>query len=329
MAVVSADQLQLSIVEEVTPGVTPATPAFLVLPVTSESLAGNATTQTSSTLNPYGQVSGSILTNMDTGGDISIEFADSDAVRLLLESVLSENFVAADGAPGPVPPGNEPGVAPLVADIGTTKISFTAEVRFPDPINIGQFLYQRFTNCIVDTFNITADPENPVTASFTLLGGVPAVDTTMIAGATYVPAGNQDVFRGPDFLTLQFGGITTTLPCMNSFNLVLNANLRGQKCLGTLGNSDVIIGQRDPNGSASVYFIDNSILQAMIDQTEFALTVEMKTLSDSYFAAFLPRCKLTQNPVVATGTGADVVNDSSFQGAYDETEQTSLRLWVE
>lgn len=329
MAVVSADQLQLAIVQETTPGVTPATPVFQVLPVTSESLAGNATTQTSNTLNPFGQVSGSFLTNLDTGGDIGIEFADSAAVRLLLESVMSEAFIAADGAPGPLPPANAPGVSPQVVDVGTTKISFTAEVRFPDPINAGQFLYQRYPNCIVDTFNLTADPENPVTASFTLLGGVPTVDTAIISGATYVPAGNQDVFRGPDFVTLQMGGITAALPCMNAFNLVFNANLRGQKCLGTLGNSDVIIGQRDPNGSASVYFTDNSLLQAMIDQTEFALTVEMLTLSNSYFAAFLPRCKLTQNPVIASGTNTDVVNDSSFQGAYDETEQTSLRLWRE
>ena len=334
MTAVSADLLQLAIVEETVPGTTPTTPTFLVLPVTSESLAGNASTQTSNTLNPSRQVTDSILTNLETGGDIAIEFTLNAAVKLLLGSAMAYVFVPADGTPFPVPPANAPGVSPMGADIGNpdnngAKRTFTAEVRFPDPINAGQYLYQRFTNCGVDTFSITADPENPVTASFTVMGGVPSTDTAIIAGATYTPAGDPDYFRGPDFLTLQFGSLTGALPCMSAFTLNLANNMRGQKCLGTLGNKDILLGTADPNGSGEVYYTDNDLLDALFAQTAFAFTMEMVSNGGDYFAVAMPRCKQTNDVVAATGQNTDVVNDLSFQGSYDTTQSTSLRMWYE
>lgn len=329
MSVVSADLLQLSIVEETTPGTTPSNPVFLVLPVTSESLAANATTQVSNTMNPAGQVADSFLTNLEVGGDIAIEFSISDAVKLLMESALSEAFIAADGAPGPVPPAGAPNVSPMVADIGQTIKSFTAEVRFPDPLNPGQYLYQRFTNCRVNTWTLNADPENPVTMTFSIMGGIPSTDTSAIAGSTYPAIGNQDVFRGPDFVTVQFGSITAALPCMSTLVLNLNSNIRGQKCLGTLGNSDLILGQRSPDGNGEVYYTSNDLLDALIAQTEFVLTVEMLNDAGDYFATRYPRCKLTQDVVAATGTNTDVVDDLAFQASYDDTEQTAQRVWYE
>lgn len=329
MSTVSADTLQLAIVEEVTPGTTPATPVFLVVPVTSESLAANATTQTSETLNPQRQIQGSYLTNLETGGDIAMEFSLNDATKLLLESALSEDFVAADGTPFPVPPAGAPNVSPEGANIGTIKKTFTAEVRFPDPVNVGQFLYQRFTNCGVDTFTLTGDPENPVTAAFSIMGGIPSTDNAIIAGATYTVPGNQDVFKGPDYITLQFGSITGTLDCMSSFTLNLANNMRGQKCLGTLGNKDILLGTADPNGSGEYYYKSNDLIDALIAQTEFALTVEMKTASNSYFAALFPRTVLTSDPVVASGQNTDVMDDLSWQASYDATEATAMRVWIE
>lgn len=329
MPVVSADLLQLSIVKEVTPGVTPATPVFLTVPVTSESLAANATTQVSNTMNPAGQVAGSFLTNLETGGDMAAEFTLAPSIQLLIESALSEAFIAADGTPGPVPPTGAPGVSPQVADIGQEIITYTSEVRFPDPINAGQFLYQRFTNCRSNVMTLSADPENPVTINFSIMGGVPSTDTAIITGATYPVLANLEVFRGPDFLTLEFGGLSTQLPCMSTLTLNLNANLRGQKCLGTLGNKDLILGQRSPDGAGEVYYSDNSLLDALIAQTEFSLTVEMLTPGGNYWATLYPRCKLTQNPVVAQGTNTDVVNDLAFQASYDATETTAQRVWLE
>jgi len=277
---------------------------------------------------------------MESGGDIGIELANTDAIKLLIESALSDVFEDADGTdgvngkPNPTPPANAPGVAPETAQIepSTTKVQFAVEVRFPDPINAGEFLYQRYVNCLVDSMSISADPENPVTATFTLMGSLPAAgftDESIIAGATYEYPATTDVYRGPDFLTIQIGSITAALPCMNTLSLNLSANSRGQKCLGTLGNKDILVGQRSPDGNASVYYTSNDLLNAMEAQTEFKLTVEMLTSAGSYFAIEQPRCKLTQDPVVATGTNTDVMDDIAWQASYDTTATTSMIVWLE
>ena len=335
---VSADYLQFAIVQETTYGVTPANPVFQVLPVTDESVAANAETTTSNALNPNAQVLDSYLNNLISAGVFNVEFSLNPASKILLDSAMSRAAVDADGlgTGSPLPPQGAPNVAPKASILGTTenggaKISFTLEKRFPDPVNAGQYLYQRFAGCVIDVLTMNLAPTEPVTFSFTVLGAQPTTGTAILTGATYVQPGNQDVFRGPDVLKVLdlMTGITTALPCMTTMTCTLTNNYRGQQCIGDLGNVDVIQGQREPTAAAQIYYTSNDIIDALIAQTEFAYQWEMKANGGDYFALLFPRCKITQDPVVAGGTNTDVVDDMALQGLYDATAETAMTIWYE
>lgn len=329
MSVVSADLLQLSIVEEATPGVTPPTPAWKLVPVTSSNLTINASNQPSNLLNPNRSLADTFLTNLESSGDLPIELGHTDSVKLLIESALASAFSDPLAGP-PTPPSGAPGVADEYADVGITKKTFTAEVRYPDPDNPGNYLYTWYAGLSVNTWTVEADPDNPVTSTFNLLGAQATTGTTEVVGSTYNNLDGYEVYRGPDFITLDFGVIGVgTLPCLNGLTLTHDNQLRPQRCLGSLYNKDILLGQMNPSGSGSHYFGGFEFLAALIAQTEFKLTVELKTANDQYMAIEYFRNKVTANVVANSGTNTDVMDELEWQSLYHVTEGTPFRVWLE
>ena len=91
---VSSDLLRLAMVRETTPGVTPATPAFMVARITSEGLNYNPTTQLSNELNPARQVSDVIVSGGSSGGDVAFEVSRNAWFEEMLSAVLGNNWDA-------------------------------------------------------------------------------------------------------------------------------------------------------------------------------------------------------------------------------------------
>lgn len=340
MSVISADEVQIAIVEEVTYGVTPATPVFEVVPLTGEGIVAEVSSQNSNMMTEDRQVLDLITTSIAASGDINTELAITPGMKILLASAMAEAWVILAPAITGLPPAYE-------SMIGKTQLSYTVEKRFPDPANVGEYIYHRISGCVSNTANMTVSPEEAATISFGIIGKEfvtsdivkDAVNGGMVAGATYVIPSNPTVLRGPDTITIDILGHSVAVNCFGEFSWDINNNYRGILCLGHLGNKDVAIGRAEINMAMRVYFSSNTLLDALLDQTETAVTFEMQNTDDpgEYFASHFPRVKLSQDNVVAGGTGEDVVDDITATALFNSVgtldvlglnnaDKTSLRV---
>jgi hypothetical protein len=75
MSKASTNQTSLSYIEEVTPGVTPASPQFQILPTTGGAPSGKITTTTSQVIRRDRQIDDLVPTDSEVGGEIKYELA--------------------------------------------------------------------------------------------------------------------------------------------------------------------------------------------------------------------------------------------------------------
>lgn len=331
---ISADQVQIAVVAEDDYGVTPANPAFQVMPLTGESIVAEVNTTQSNMMTEDRQVIDSILTSAQASGSIETELAITEALYVMLDSALARQWAAISPDVSGFPGLNE-------SMIGKDQLSYTIEKRFPDPATPGQYLYHRIPGCVTNTFNLSVSPEEPATVSMGIIGKGLITDAAMITGAIYEVPSNPVVLRGPDTVMLNIKGQSVNVNCFGEFSVDLNNNYRGVLCLGYLGNKEVAIGRAEITAAMQVYFTSNELLDALLVQEETTLDFALQTNATidpgSYFAVHMPRVKFTQNSVVAGGSGEDVINDIAVQALYNsagtkdalgtnDADKTSLRM---
>ena len=317
---ISADLVQIAIVEEATAGTTPATPTFLVLPITGESLTGNASTALSNTLNSNRQTSDSFLNSLDVSGSLEFEFSKSPALTLLFESAMGSDTV----------------VSTTNRDlyVGNEQKTFTVEKRFEDASDPGVYLYHRFVGCVANTLTLNMTAGSEMTGSVGIIGETMTTATAIISGATY-PAVTQDVFRAPDVDSIVIDNAANTLEttlstsCITDTTININNNYRGIQCLGTLGNAEVVIGTFECSYSQTIFFghsqlMDDFLAQVQLDEI---ITIGDDT-TDNHYVFTTTNGKAASNQVLAGGTGSDVVNAVTINWLYDSTAGTPTTLQI-
>ena len=314
---ISADETGVYIVEEATYGVVPTTPAFIELPIVSESLATNANTTQSNTLNPNRQLVDSILTGLDVSGSLEIEVARTPALDLLFESAFASDFDIS-GAP-----------AWALSIEGKMK-SFTILKRWPDPAGTPgtDYLYHIYQGCVVNTLTLNMSAGAEVTGSIAMIGKEVDADTSTVApaGATFTSPTKFNVLRAPEIKDILLdnasGSLATAIgaSCVTDLTLTMNANARGIQCLGTLGNKETVLGRFDSTLTMTIFFNSNDIMEEFLGQNiiNAAFTIGDDT-SDEHYAFVVPRGKISAGTVVAGGTGTDVVNAITLQALVDNT----------
>ena len=315
---ISADETGIWIVEETFYGVVPTLPAFVELPIVSESLATNANTTQSNTLNPDRQLLDSILTGLDVSGNLEIEVARTPALDLLIESAFASDFDIS-GAP-----------AWTLSVEGTMK-SFTILKRWPEPGGTPgvDYLYHIYSGCVVNSMTMNMSAGSEVTASVAMVGKEVDADTSTVkpAGATFTPVPAFNVLRAPEVQDIVLDNVSGSLAvaigtaCVTDMVLTMNANARGIQCLGTLGNKETVLGRFESTLAMTIFFNSNDIMEEFIGQTivDVVFTIGDDTGSDHY-AFVVPRAKIATETVVAGGTGTDVVNALTLQALIDNTQ---------
>lgn len=321
---VSSDSLQLAVVLEDTPGVTPATPAFDLVRITGEGLTFEPTSTQSNEMGGASRgIKDSILTGAQVTGDINFELAKSDAFELLLAAAVANNW------------GNDPHALGIGADeIYDYSIldTFTFEKRWKLD-DTPTYSYHRFTGCMVNTMTITITPGEPITGSFGLVGNTLELDTAEVAGATYTPAGANPVMTAPLVTSIQLLDPSNDQPvtwlansCFTNLEISINNNGRGIQCIGFLGTKETVLGRFECSISGSLYYANDEPLQALIDQTEFVMVVTCEdSLGNSYTFRF-ERVKFSTATVVATGTNEDVLVDFQLQALEDDAEPITVQI---
>jgi hypothetical protein len=300
---VSADLLRLAIVREATPGVTPATPAFQLLRVTSESIAFSPETQLSNELNPARQVTDVIVTGGQSGGDIGMELSSNPGFELLLEGVLGELWDTDQ----------------LV--VGDSLLTHTIEKRFTiDPVTAA-YEFNRVVRALIDQMVLTFTPGGPATVSATILAGQLSRDNTDLAGATFITAGKLPVIVGAGVIPVTFtvDGTAYSAWCVSNLVVTFRNNGRAIACLGQEAANEVVLGRFECELTADVYITSDTsaLMDAFLDRTEMSLTfTATDSLGNAYTFTF-PRVRVSACTEVAAGTNQDVIMNTTMQALVD------------
>ncbi len=298
---VSADGVRVAFVAETgTPPTTPLTPVFTSARITGESLAFNATTIVSAELDPSAQVRDSILVGGESTGGLNLEVSSHEAFDTYLAAVFGGAWVADVLIPG------------------TSLPTYTVEKTFPGVPVPGESSYHRFVNSAFNAVNMSITPGQAVTAVANITGGPLSLDTDIIAGATYPDPGINPVLVPQDVVISLAGMATST--CFGAFTMDFTNGLRGVQCIGTLGNREVVRGRFEVAFTGNLYYATDDIVQEFLSQGEFTGSVELQDSSGASEYLFeFPRLKVKACPIVAGGTGQDVVIALTMQALYDPT----------
>jgi len=318
---VSADTTQIAIVQEATYGVTPASPTWLIMPITGESLVATANSELSATLNADRQSDDSFLNGIEPAGSLDFEFAKSPAMTLLLESAMGKATATS--------------TTDRTLTVGLDQISFTVEKRWPDPNTPGSYLYHRYPGCVANTMTLTFTAGTKCTGSCGLIGQALVTDDAVVAASTYPPITEFNVFRGPDVTQIELdnaGGTllpTLTDSCVTDIVINLNNNYRGVQCLGTLGNKETVIGKFECNYTQTIFFSSNELMDNFISQdiVDEIITVG-DNATDDYYTFTTTKGKIAANDVVAGGEGTDVVNANTINWLNDKTLGTPTTIEI-
>lgn len=259
MPLVASEQIQIGIIEEVTVGVTPLTPAFQLVRADSESLGFSPQTLADDELVSTGRTSyPADIVGMTIQGSINFTLKKAPWLELVFGGVFGSNWglcpVSATGL-----------VNPDTMVVGRTLRTFTIEKRWPDPVTAGQFLYQRFRGCTFSSLSLSVAPNQKITGSVTVVGGSPEIAVATIAGATYVTAGQNPSFTAPKVVGIDVGvvlGMGTH--CWNQLTLNFDSQNRGIPCIGTTGDREVVLGTLNASISGTIYLVDQTILSEML-----------------------------------------------------------------
>ncbi len=259
MATSNSNDAQIAIVAETVQGVTPTTPVFLVVKATGESLKANPETEEDTEFGKRGRSSLPMdIGGLTVNGAINFNLRKSTWFDAVLEGVFASTF-------GVCPADGSALIETNGLFVGKTLKTFTIEKRIANPVTPGSYLYQRFSGCSFSNLQINITPNQRITGSVSVVGGVPTLATAAIAGATYTAAEANPAFRAPDVLTLTLSGVAVGTYCWTQATLTFDSGNTGLPCIGTSGNREVALGLMKASLSGSIYLRDQTILQAMYD----------------------------------------------------------------
>jgi hypothetical protein len=203
---------------------------------------------------------------------------------------------------------------------GTTELPFSIE-RFHDD----KTQYFGFKGMVVNSMSITAAAASILTGSFDFLGKNATRGSSSI-GATYTAAPTNDVMNAVSNVGSIMEGSTLTALSgifIQELNFTLNNNVRGLQAIGTLGNSDLGVGNVECTGALNVYFQNGDLYDKYIAGTESGMSFKVEDSSGNAYIFTFPRVKFMTDAVNVGGLNTDVMENLGWQAlrhaTYDYT----------
>ena len=219
--------------------------------------------------------------------------ADESAVATAIVNAVNEQLAGTASAVA--------GVVTLDAGAGNTVSALS--VRYGQD----QFFYQRFVGATYSTLSLSVAPNTEITGSVGIVGGTPTLDKLPITGSTYTSAGSNPVFTAPQVIDLTVGDMGVSTHCWTSLNINIDSNNRGIPCIGTQGDREVVLGTLSMEISGEVYFSDQTILEALLDNDTLGDGVfTFSDADDNVYRFDVYGLKPTAGEISAGGQGQDL-----------------------
>jgi len=305
VATATADQVSIRYVPEVTLGLTPATPAFTEMIITSESINSAYTFVQSNELRADRGVSDTILTDLAVSGDINFELA-YHSFEWLMEMALCNTFAAG------------------TLDNGLLTKSVTIQKFFSDLVTP---VYMSFAGCMCDKLSLTLAAGAIITGTATMSGMSVLTSTSQITGGTSTaPIKDGEIMNTSSSISaINENGVATSMNITNMTVDIVN-NIRQQKVVGVLGSAGQSLGKFNVTGNLSLYFTDLVEYNKFINQTVMALDITLLDLTGNTYVINLPKVKLNSATVVASGTNTDIMVDFTYVALQDAVAGRTIRV---
>jgi hypothetical protein len=275
---------------------------FQRIPVTGHSLDLTKTTVTGNDISIMDEVERH--GNKSVAGDVNVDMR-ADIFDPLLESALRNVWDSG---------------SPNVLKIGTTPKTFTFEDATTD---IDQ--YQLYTGCTVNTMNVSVAPDQMVTSTFGIMGYDKSI------GGTGKTIDDYDRTIQPfdshsGSILLGDNGAAGSAAEITSLDFTLTNNIENAFIIGSDITQCLIRGRTEVTGSFSVHFLNDSVMNRFLNETESALSVAVNdpTGTNEYNFVF-PRIKINSATAPLEGQGIRLVN-CEFRALRDSTEDTSFYI---
>ncbi len=296
---VNSSQTRLAYINEVTYGVTPATPVFLNQRFVSENLNANIENTVSNEIRADRNTTDLIQVGADGGGSIDIELSYG-SFDLWLESLMYGVWTT------------------NVLKNGNTQKSFTIEKTFETGAT-DQF--HRFTGCIANSLSLSMQAKQVVTGSFEFIAKGATTGQAIISGATYTAANTNPVINAAvNFAALTMSGVTS--PELTSISLNITNNLRRQAILGSLDARGIGTGRFEVTGEVMAYFTNQSMYDLFLAGTASTLVFSLGGVSTKKYLFEMANIKFETGEVVAGGNDQDLIAKMSFRALFDGTDNT-------
>lgn len=296
-----ASRHQVYSVEEVTYGVTPATPVFETLRHTACSLGMSKDITVSEELRADRQIKCAKHGVKNVAGDLGFEISYG-SYDDQLEAVMMGAWDTDGGGVG---------VDRLTA--GTTRRSFTIMRHFSDQ-QAADKPYHRFTGCEYNTMNLTVAPVGTLTGTFGLIGQDYLVEQTEPTGATYNAASNNCPFNG---FTGSVSIDGSPISIITEITLTVENGMETRNVVGSDYTQFPTVGRSNITGQATMYFDDSSQVEKFLNETESSIEFELND-GTNHYEFLIPRVTYTggANPDVS-GEGA-ITLTVPFQALVDD-----------
>lgn len=280
--------------------VTPATSGFVNLPFSTQSLNMTKDAVVGNDIQadrmPRVQRHG----NKSIAGDIVVDLRDEEYDDWL-ESAMLSTWSTND------------------LTIGTTPKYFTVQ-DYAEDIDQARF----FRGCAVNSLGVSIAPNQMVTTTFGVVGRDMEVTATQIAAtdsdSTTTPF---DSYSG----SVSIGnadGTPATAAIVTSFDFTLTNGFAPTYVVGDNLAPSLEVGRAELEGTMSVYFEDDAIINRFVNETESELTVSVGDgTKDMTF--FFPRVKINSADVGVDGPTSRIIS-CSFTALYNTTDTTSFKI---
>jgi len=303
MAFSQGSRSGLAYVVESTFGTTPATPTFIDLPYTTQSLNLTKDRVAGNDIQPDRMPRTDRHGNRQAGGDIVVDLRKGD-YDPLLESAMFNTF------------------STNTLKVGTTPKYFSIEDRAED---IDQ--YRLFTGMAVSSMGVSLAPNQMVTTTFSMVGKDMSISGTSAATADTASSGNApfDAYSG-DLKVADAGGTLSAVSIVTGLDFTLNNSLAPTFVVGDDATPQLEYGRAEIEGTITAYFEDAALINRFINETETAIEVSVDDPTGANPYTFLfPRVKINSADVPVDGPTSRIIN-LSFIALYDSTEGSNLTI---
>lgn len=298
-----SSQRRFAMIDEVTPGTTPATPAFQVTRQNAGGMQEQPGYVSSDELRSDRNIADVTLVSRDYAGEIPFELSYGSYDSLI------EKFLCSTWASN-------------VIKNGVLHKTFTYEIT--DELGATDD-YERYVGVMVNTMSLNIAARDKITGSFGLMAQGMSIGTAIIAGATYTAADTNPKMSGSaDVGALTIGGSPGPKIMSISFTGTNNINLR--PVVASLESNGLRKGRFEFTGTLQAYFDAPTLRDLQRANGYSDISIVLGVGVNKKYTILLPKAKLTTAVKNMPGNNEDIMLDVPFTAVYDATELAAIKI---